>query len=114
VLLLLLGVSHLRNVAVHMNHDKWEIVDLCQRGFCVTDATVAELTKKVHEEKRVQEYGDVTAVIQLLDNSMFQVGGLEEGHANCHVPTEMVPTTWRVPCMLLTSQQYGIGVYISV
>ncbi len=42
VLLLLLGVSHLRNVAVHMNHDKWEIVDLC---YCVTNATVAELTK---------------------------------------------------------------------
>jgi hypothetical protein len=54
VLLLLLGVSHLRNVAVHMNHDKWEIVDLCH---CVTDVTVAELTKKYMRRRECRRIG---------------------------------------------------------
>jgi hypothetical protein len=74
-LLLLIGTSHLSSIADHLNSKKWEIVNMCQRGYRITDATVAELTRLVQEEKKLQEYGDITAVIQLLDNSVFQVGG---------------------------------------
>jgi hypothetical protein len=98
-LLLLLGASHLQNMAGHLNHEKWEIVVLCQ-----TDATVAGLMRKVQDEKKLQEYEDITAVIQLLDNSVFQgLVDLEE-HATCHTRIETVPTMWMTSCMWLVSK----------
>jgi hypothetical protein len=74
-LLILIGASHLSNVADKLNTDKWEIVNLCQRGFRVSDTSVGELVRKLAANTTIQEYGDVTAIIQLLDNSVFLVGG---------------------------------------
>ncbi len=62
-------------MADKLDNDKWEIINLCQRGFRITDASVGELVRQILEEKKIQEYNEVTAVIQLLDNSVFLVGG---------------------------------------
>jgi hypothetical protein len=37
--LLLIGLSHLRRAAVHLDHSKWEIIDLCSGGFRINDKT---------------------------------------------------------------------------
>jgi hypothetical protein len=74
-LLILIGASHLSNVADKLNTDQWEIINLCQRGFRVSDATVGEQVRKLAADTTIQKYNDVTAIIQLLDNSVFLVGG---------------------------------------
>jgi hypothetical protein len=51
----------------------------------VSDASVTELVRIVERDKRLPEHEDVTAVIQLLDNSVFQVGGPGGTH---HLPSD--------------------------
>jgi predicted nucleic-acid-binding protein len=54
-----------------------EIVDMCRKGFRINDASIAELTKRVTDEMKQWGREDVTTVIQLLDNSVYQVAGTD-------------------------------------
>jgi hypothetical protein len=106
-LLILIGASHLSNVADKLNTDKWEIINMCQRGFRITDTTVGELVRKLVEETMIQDHNDVTAIIQLLDNSVFLVGG---PGGTRHLPRRGADGTYHVDgvCTLRTNRQCGI------
>jgi succinate dehydrogenase flavin-adding protein (antitoxin of CptAB toxin-antitoxin module) len=73
--LLLLGASHLGNIAPYLDSDKWEIVNLCRRGFRINDFSISELAQQSLDVLKQLARDDVTAVIQLLDNSVYQVIG---------------------------------------
>jgi hypothetical protein len=55
--------------------DKYDIVNLCKPGFRITTSNVAELTKMLETELQKPVEGPCTAIIQLFDNSVYQVGG---------------------------------------
>jgi hypothetical protein len=75
--LLLIGASHLSNIAPHLDTDKWEIVDLCRRGFRINNFSIAELTQRAVDVIKQLGRDDITVVIQLLDNSVYQVTGTD-------------------------------------
>ncbi len=75
--LLLIGASHLSNIVPYLDSDKWEIVNLCRRGFRINDFSIAELTQRVADEMKRWGRDDITVVIQLLDNSLYQVTGTD-------------------------------------
>jgi hypothetical protein len=50
---------------------------MCRKGFRINDASIAELTKCVTDEMKQSGREDVTTVIQLLDNSLYQVAGTD-------------------------------------
>jgi hypothetical protein len=73
--LILLGSSHLNRIIEHVDPDKYDIVNLCKPGFRITTSSVAELTKKLETELQKPADGPCTVIIQLFDNSVYQVGG---------------------------------------
>jgi hypothetical protein len=81
--LLLIGSSHLRRAAVHLDSSKWEIIDLCTGGFRINDKNVSEAIEKVDTLKSDGLLRDYVAIIQLFDNSVYQVGG---PGGNRHLP----------------------------
>jgi hypothetical protein len=109
-LLILIGASHLSNVADKLNTDKWEIVNLCQRGFRVSDASVGELVRKLAADTTIQEYGDVTAIIQLLDNSVFLVGG---PGGTRHLPRRDTDGTYHVDGVLHVADKPAVRDLVS-
>jgi hypothetical protein len=73
--LFLLGSSHLNRIAEHVDPDKYDIINLCKPGFRITSSSVSELTKILEPEIQNHTEGPCTAILQLFDNSVYQVGG---------------------------------------
>jgi hypothetical protein len=73
--LLLLGSSHLKRIAGSLDTDKFEVIDLCKAGFRVSEANVKALVAKLESELLVSDMDNLTILVQLLDNSVYQVGG---------------------------------------
>jgi hypothetical protein len=73
--LLLIGSSHLRRITEHLDTEKCELHDLSSGGFRISDYSVAELTAKVDTLKKSEALKECTAIVQLYDNSVYQVGG---------------------------------------
>jgi hypothetical protein len=67
--IILIGASHLNRVAERLNSDKWNVINLCKPGLCISDESVALLTREI------MELGKTTVILQLFDNSVYQVGG---------------------------------------
>jgi hypothetical protein len=74
--LILLGSSHLNCIAKHVDLDKYDVVNLCKPGFQITDSSVADLVRKFEAEMHGSVTDNCTVVMQLFDNSVYQVGGL--------------------------------------
>jgi hypothetical protein len=72
--LILLGSSHLNRIGEHVDHDKYNVVNLCKPGFRITTNSVADLTKKLEAELQEPAPGPCTLILQLFDNSVYQVG----------------------------------------
>jgi hypothetical protein len=73
--LFLLGSSHLKRIAGSLDTDKFEVIDLCKPGFRISEANVKELANKLESELSESELDSCTIIVQLLDNSVYQVGG---------------------------------------
>jgi hypothetical protein len=73
--LILLGSSHLKRIADTLDTDRFEVVDLCKSGFRVTESNVKELVGRLESELTGAELDSCTIIVQLLDNSIYQVGG---------------------------------------
>jgi hypothetical protein len=73
--LLLVGSSHLCHIAEQLDTSKWEIFNLCSGRFRITNHSVAEITAKVDSLKRDNTLSDCIMIVQLYDNSVYQVGG---------------------------------------
>jgi hypothetical protein len=73
--LVLLGSSHLKRIAGTLDTDKFEVGDLCRPGFRITESNVKELAVKLESELSGVEMDSCTRIVQLFDNSIYQVGG---------------------------------------
>jgi lysophospholipase L1-like esterase len=73
--LILLGASHLNRMAEHFDDEKWEVHNLSRPGFRITDSSVAEVTSAVEDLAKSVQLDSSIVLIQLYDNSVFQVGG---------------------------------------
>jgi hypothetical protein len=49
--------------------------NLCKPGFCITENSVAEITGLIEDLGRDLQLSDCTVILQLYDNSVYQVGG---------------------------------------
>jgi hypothetical protein len=84
--LILLGSSHLKRIAGYLDTDKFEVVDLCKSGFRITESSVKELVAMLETEMASMETPErvvdrCTIIIQLFDNTVYQVGGPGGGYA---------------------------------
>jgi hypothetical protein len=73
--LILIGASHLARVARLLDTEKWEIFDLTRPGFCINETSVSEITSEVVELGKAVQLDNSTAILQLYDNTVYQVGG---------------------------------------
>ncbi len=73
--LILLGASHLNRMAEHFDDEKWEVHNLSRPGFRITESCVAEATSALADLAKTVQLDSSTVLIQLYDNSVFQVGG---------------------------------------
>jgi hypothetical protein len=73
--LILIGASHLSRVAGLLDTEKWEIFDLTRPGFRITESSVSEITAEVVELGKAVQLDNSSAVLQLYDNTVYQVGG---------------------------------------
>jgi hypothetical protein len=59
----------------YFDDEKWEVHNLSRPGFQVTESSVAEITLAVVELGKTVQLDSCTVLMQLYDNSVFQVGG---------------------------------------
>ncbi len=73
--LILLGSSHLKRIAGSLDTDRFEVVDLCKPGFRITESNVKDLAVKLESELSGVKLDSCTIIVQLFDNTVYQVGG---------------------------------------
>ncbi len=78
---------------------------------------MTELVRIVERDKRLEEHENVTAVIQLLDNSVFHVGGpggtrhlpSDDSCGTCHIDGALRQTGCKGPCEQTNTAPEGSG-----
>ncbi len=73
--IILIGASHLNQVADRLDSDKWNVINLCKPGFRISDESVAMLTREIGELGKTVQLKNTTVILQLFDNSDYQVEG---------------------------------------
>jgi hypothetical protein len=73
--LVLIGGSHLGNVAKNINPEHWKIVDLTRPGFPINGRTVPDMVERVSELSNSINMDNATVVLQLFDNSVYMAEG---------------------------------------
>jgi hypothetical protein len=73
--LVLIGGSHLGNVAKNINQEHWKIVDLTRPGFRINGGTVPDLVERVLDLSSNINMDNATVVLQIFDNSVYMAGG---------------------------------------
>ncbi len=73
--LILIGASHLGNIARHINHERWNIIDLTRPGWRVTSENVSDLVAEVTATAANINMDNARVILQLLDNSVYMVRG---------------------------------------
>ncbi len=73
--LLLIGGSHLGNVAKNICQENWKVTDLTRPGLRINGGTVADLVERVLELSSNITMDNATVILQTFDNSVFMVGG---------------------------------------
>jgi hypothetical protein len=73
--LVLIGGSHLGNVAKNINPEHWKIADLTRSGFRINGGTVPDMVERVTELSNSINMDNATVVLQLFENSVYMVGG---------------------------------------
>jgi hypothetical protein len=73
--LILIGASHLGNIARHINQDRWNVIDLTRPGWRVTSENVNDLVAEVTATAANIDINSARVILQLLDNSVYMVRG---------------------------------------
>jgi hypothetical protein len=73
--LIFLGSSHLKRIAGTLDTDRFKVVDLCRPGFRIMESNVKDLAVKLESELTGVEMDSCTIIVQLFDNTVYQVGG---------------------------------------
>jgi hypothetical protein len=74
--LVLIGGSHLGNVAKSINQEQWKIVDLTRPGFRINGGTVPVLVERIQDLSGDINMDNATVILQIFDNSVYMAGGL--------------------------------------
>jgi hypothetical protein len=72
--LVLIGGSHLGNVAKNINPEFWKISDLTRPGFRINASTIADMVERVSDLSTSVNMDTATVVLQLFDNSVYMAG----------------------------------------
>jgi hypothetical protein len=73
--LVLIGGSHLGNVAKNINQEHWKITDLTRPGLRINSATVPVLVERIQELASDINMDKATVILQIFDNSVYMAGG---------------------------------------
>ncbi len=73
--LVLVGASHLRNLARFLDTPELQVFDLTTPGWKITDSNVKEKTAEIMSLSKEIDLENATVILQLYDNSVFMVGG---------------------------------------
>ncbi len=73
--LVLIGGSHLGNVAKNINPEHWKIGDLTRPGLRINGGTMPKMVERVSELSNSINMDNATVVLQLIDNSVYMAGG---------------------------------------
>jgi hypothetical protein len=73
--LVLIGGSHLGNVAKNINQEHWKIVDLTRPGLRINGGTVPDLVERILDLSGDINMDNATVIIQVFDNSVYIYGG---------------------------------------
>ncbi len=72
--LVLIGGSHLGNVAKNINPDVWKISDLTRPGFRINASTITDMCERVTDLSSTVNMDNATVVLQIFDNSVYMAG----------------------------------------
>jgi hypothetical protein len=73
--LVLIGGSHLSNVAKNINQEHWKVTDLTRPGLRINSDSVMNLVEKVQELAKDVDLDNATVILQVFDNSVYMAGG---------------------------------------
>ncbi len=73
--LVLVGASHLRNMARLFDTSEWQVYNLTTPGWRISEQNVKKKTAEIVNLGEEMELEKATIVLQLYDNSVFLVGG---------------------------------------
>jgi hypothetical protein len=103
--LVLIGASHLRNMARYLDNGDWQVFDLTTPGWRINEQSVLEKVAELNRLGEQIELEKATILLQLYDNSVYLVGGA--GGTKC-LPTRSADGTYHVPGELLVADKTGI------
>jgi hypothetical protein len=70
--LVLIGGSHLGNVAKNINQEHWKITDLTRPGLRINSASVSVLVERIQELASDIDIDNATVILQIFDNSVYR------------------------------------------
>jgi hypothetical protein len=108
--LILIGSSHLNRIADQLDANKWEVINLSMGGFRPNEDNIAQKTSRVENIKKNGCFENCTVVIQLLDNSVYQVGG---PGGTQHLPPADKHGKYHVDRPLLVADKAGVHKLVS-
>jgi hypothetical protein len=73
--LVLIGASHLRNMARLLDTSAWQVFDLTTPGWRISELSVKQKVAEIDTLGQTVELEKATVLLQLYDNSVFLVGG---------------------------------------
>jgi hypothetical protein len=103
--LVLVGASHLRNMARLFDASEWQIYDLTTPGRRISDQNVKKKVAEIANLSEEIELEKATIVLQLYDNSVFLVGG---AGGTKSLPTRDPEGRYHINGELLVTDKAGI------
>ncbi len=71
--LVLIGASHLANIAKHLENEKWKVTDLTKPGWLINKDTVEEMMATVTDTAAGVNLESAVVILQLFDSSVYLV-----------------------------------------
>jgi hypothetical protein len=71
--LVLIGASHLANIAKHLGNEKWKVTDLTKPGWRINKDTVEEMMATVTDTAAGVNLESAVVILQLFDSSVYLV-----------------------------------------
>jgi hypothetical protein len=73
--LVLVGASHLRNLARFLDTQEWQVHDLTTPGWRISEQSVEQKTQEIVKLSEHVDLEKSTIILQLFDNCVFMAGG---------------------------------------
>jgi hypothetical protein len=103
--LVLVGASHLWNVASLIESQDWQVFDLTTPGWRISDNAVKKKMDEIIRLGEQIELDKATVILQLYDNSVFMVGGTG---GTRHLPARDATGVYHVDGELVVADKAGV------